>query len=117
MARVLLVILGTLIIVSCTNKIEKARQLLDEDKQDEAISVLSTLKKDDKQYSEAQHLIKYAKSKNVFNDALKNYNNNDFENALEYFNKVEDAYYYTLYPIYPKNLQYAEIFINRKKYY
>lgn len=89
MARVLLVILGTLIIVSCTNKIEKARQLLDEDKQDEAISVLSTLKKDDKQYSEAQHLIKYAKSKNVFNDALKNYNNNDFENALEYFNKVE----------------------------
>lgn len=89
MAGILLVILVTLIIVSCTNKIEKARQLLDEEKQDEAISVLSTLEKDDKQYSEAQHLIKYAKSKNVFNDALRSYNNNDFESALEYFNKVD----------------------------
>lgn len=71
------------------NEIKEANKLLAENKSEEAINILSKVKKDDKLYSEAQNLLKYAKSKIAYNKALESSDKSDFSTALKYFNQVD----------------------------
>lgn len=89
MKKVFSVLLITLCLYSCTNKLDEAKKLLAENKQEEAISILSQVETSDKQYSEAQKLIKYTNSLIIFNKGLAKYSESDFEKALKYFDQVE----------------------------
>ena len=79
-----------LIIFSCTNKIEEAKKLINDKKSEEAISLLSEIGTTDKQYSEAQSLIKLEKSKIAYEKGLLKFLTSKYDEALTYFTQVED---------------------------
>jgi hypothetical protein len=71
------------------NEIEEANKLLAANKTEEAITILSQVEATDKQFAEAQRLIKYTNSLITYNKGVESYNNSDFEKALKYFDQVE----------------------------
>jgi hypothetical protein len=90
MKKTFFVLVVILFISACTNKIEEAKKLIEENKSEEAISILSQVEATDKQYSEAQKLIKLTKSKILFLKGCESLENYEYDEALKYFKQVVD---------------------------
>ncbi|MCZ2222302.1 MAG: hypothetical protein LC122_01535 [Chitinophagales bacterium] len=82
-----LALVATVFLCSCSNKVEEAKKLLAENKKEEAISILSQMEPSDKQYSQAQKLIKQTKSDILYSNGYESLKNYKYEEALKYLNK------------------------------
>lgn len=85
-----LTLLVIIFLCSCSNKVEEAKKLIVENKKEEAISILSQVETSDKQYSQAQKLIKHTKSDILYSKGYQSFENYKYEEALKYFEQVED---------------------------
>lgn len=85
-----LALVVTVFLCSCSNKVEEAKKLIAENKKEEAIAILSQVETSDKLYSEAQKLIKQTKSDILYSKGLESFNNYKYQEALKYFEQVED---------------------------
>lgn len=85
-----LALVATVFFCSCSNKVEEAKKLIAENKKEEAISILSQVEMSDKQYSEAQKLIKLTKSDILYSKGHQSFENYKYEEALKCFEQVED---------------------------
>lgn len=103
----ILILTIVLFLAGCTSKIDQAKELIAEHKSEDAISLLSKIESDSKDFSEAQKLIKIENSKILYNKGLDKYFSGNYKEALEYFTKIEDDG--TLFSNLKQNINEAQI--------